>query len=137
MSRLGSRTSPASEGRGRAACIPMRPVPCPGHWRTDWLQAANIGLPLCCYASPAGGRRTRDYRSLGPRADDGSPVAEWSLSYRASFGFGLPLYLSEAVNVCHAVAVKLRVPPSRSVVSRTITPASDATSTHCPPVDPL
>lgn len=37
------------------------------------------------------------------------------------------------VNACHAAAGKVRVPPSRLVVSRTITPAAAATSTHAPP----
>jgi hypothetical protein len=39
-------------------------------------------------------------------------------------------YLSVSVNVCHASALNVRVRPSRSVVSRTITPLPDATSTH-------
>jgi hypothetical protein len=37
------------------------------------------------------------------------------------------------VNADHASDVKLTVPPSRLVVSRTITPSALTTSTHCPP----
>jgi len=39
-----------------------------------------------------------------------------------------------AANAAHADAVKMRVPPSRSAVSRTATmPAAFAVSTHSPP----
>jgi hypothetical protein len=43
----------------------------------------------------------------------------------------------DAVNACHASAGTLSVAPSRSLVSRIITPSADATSTHCPPLLPL
>ena len=43
-------------------------------------------------------------------------------------------YRSDAVNFVHAPAANARVPPSRSVVSRTRTvPLSLAVSTHCSP----
>jgi hypothetical protein len=43
-------------------------------------------------------------------------------------------YLSDAVNCAQAEALKLRVLPSRLVVSRTMTPSAEATSTHDPPL---
>jgi hypothetical protein len=46
-------------------------------------------------------------------------------------------YFREAVNVLHASYGTRSVAPSRSVVSRTITPSADATSTHWPPLLPL
>jgi hypothetical protein len=52
-------------------------------------------------------------------------------------GVGMVLYLSDAANADHSLAPNPRVTPSRSVVSRTITPSADATSTHCPPLLPL
>jgi hypothetical protein len=76
---------------------------------------------------------TGDYRSLTPPTDDGIPVAEWLLIYRASSGAWVVAYLSDAVNVSHAVAVKPSVPPSRLVVSLTRITPSDATSMHWPP----
>ena len=41
-------------------------------------------------------------------------------------------YRSDAANPAHASAVNVSVPPSRFVVSRTITPWSEATSTQLP-----
>jgi hypothetical protein len=46
-------------------------------------------------------------------------------------------YLSLDVNRCHASVVKVSVPPSRSVVSRTMIPSADATPTHWRPLAPL
>jgi hypothetical protein len=47
-------------------------------------------------------------------------------------------YRSDAVNFAHTPAVNARVPPSRSVVSRTrIEPSSLAVSTHASPPFPL
>lgn len=73
-------------------------------------------------ASGIGGRT----RKRG-RPPEGSP----------SLGCPCKTLLILLVNACHAAALTASIAPSRSVVSRTITPASDATSTHCPPVDPL
>jgi hypothetical protein len=51
---------------------------------------------------------------------------------------GLPVSpYSDLMNLSHVSAGTLSVTPSRSVVSRTITPLSLATSTHCPPFAPL
>ncbi len=75
-------------------------------------------------------RRVRDARSpLGDR-----PPAAWLPCSRR--GTGGP-YLSEAVKVRQAPAGTVSVTPSRSVVSRTVTPCAEATSTHCPPLLPL
>jgi hypothetical protein len=46
-------------------------------------------------------------------------VSSWGLAYR-----------SEAVKLSHASALNVSVMLSRLVVSRTITPCADATSTH-------
>ena len=46
-------------------------------------------------------------------------------------------YLSVAVKARQVSAGTVRVTPSRSVVSRTVTPWFVATSTHCPPLLPL
>lgn len=46
-------------------------------------------------------------------------------------------YLSPVTNVCHVLALKDSVPPSRSVVSRTRIMPSLPTSTHAPPLLPL
>jgi hypothetical membrane protein len=62
-------------------------------------------------------------RAAGPRRDGSSPVSD--------------PYLSDAANADHASALNSRVTPSRSVVSRIITPSADETSTHCPPLLPL
>jgi hypothetical protein len=46
-------------------------------------------------------------------------------------------YLREAVKVRQAAGGTLSVMPSRSAVSRTVTPSFEATSIHCPPLLPL
>jgi hypothetical protein len=68
----------------------------------------------------------------GPLGD--WPLAAWLPCSRRGTG---GLYLSEAVNVRQAPAGTLRVTPSRSLVSRTVTSCAEATSTHCPPLLPL
>jgi hypothetical protein len=45
--------------------------------------------------------------------------------------------LIDAVNLCQLAALNDSTAPSRSFVSRTSTRPGAATSTHCPPFDPL
>ena len=57
---------------------------------------------------------------------------------RASTGFGLePAHFIVAMNARHVLAGTLSMPPSRFLVSRTMTvSAALATSTHSPPFAP-
>jgi len=75
------------------------------------------------------------YNARRPRRRRGTPR---NRGCPASTGFGLERgHFISAMNARHAPAGTLRVPPSRFLVSRTMTAlAALATSTHSPPFAP-
>src|ERR1700722_11127268 len=78
--------------------------------------------------------RTRRGGRWRPFVPVAGPARRFAARERAFVG---AVYLSAAANAAHALASNWRVTPSRSAVSRTVTPLADAISTHCPPLLPL
>ena len=125
-----------------------RPLDAPGQWTARvamWRELAPEDLEFRTVAvlprrwpvrAKCNYRAVRYHWMTRPQLPGDTFTAPWKrcLAFPPpdSVAVGSPVYLTDAVNFCHVRTVNLSVTPSRSLVSRTITPSAEAASTQLP-----